>query len=50
LPGTVDQHPNWQRKLRLDIETWMSDKDIQAMTDTLNAERNSRSEPDRTMT
>jgi (1->4)-alpha-D-glucan 1-alpha-D-glucosylmutase len=48
LPGTVDQHPNWQRKLRLDIETWMSDKDIQAMTDVLNSERN-RSKPDRTM-
>jgi (1->4)-alpha-D-glucan 1-alpha-D-glucosylmutase len=50
LPGTVDQHPNWQRKLRLDIETWMSDKDIQAMTDALNAERNNRPTPDRTMT
>jgi (1->4)-alpha-D-glucan 1-alpha-D-glucosylmutase len=50
LPGTVEQHPNWQRKLRLDIETWMSDKDIQAMTNVLNTERNNRSKPDRTMT
>jgi (1->4)-alpha-D-glucan 1-alpha-D-glucosylmutase len=50
LPGTVDQHPNWQRKLRLDIEIWMSDKDIQAMTNVLNNERNNRSKLDRTMT
>lgn len=39
LPGTVDQHPNWQRKLRLDIEAWPDDNDIRALTDVLNAER-----------
>jgi len=44
LPGTVEQHPNWQRKLRLDIETWMSDKDIQAMTAVLTHERDNRNE------
>lgn len=39
LPGTVDQHPNWQRKLRLDIEAWPDDNDIRAMADALNSER-----------
>ena len=39
LPGTVEQHPNWQRKLRLDIEAWTDDKDIQAMADALSGER-----------
>jgi len=22
LPGTTDAYPNWQRKLRLDVEQW----------------------------
>lgn len=39
LPGTVEQHPNWQRKLRLDIEAWPDDNDIRAITDALSAER-----------
>lgn len=43
LPGTVEQHPNWQRKLHLDIEEWASNNDIKAMTEALSAERkNSR--------
>lgn len=41
LPGTVEQHPNWQRKLKLKLETWAADNDIKAMTDALNAERHS---------
>ncbi len=44
LPGTVEQHPNWQRKLRLDIESWADDKDIQAMADALRGERNNMPE------
>jgi len=39
LPGTVDQHPNWQRKLKLELEAWPANTEIQAMTETLNAER-----------
>jgi (1->4)-alpha-D-glucan 1-alpha-D-glucosylmutase len=39
LPGTVEQHPNWQRKLRLDIESWSDDNDIRAITGALSAER-----------
>jgi (1->4)-alpha-D-glucan 1-alpha-D-glucosylmutase len=46
LPGTVDQHPNWQRKLNLDIEEWVSNSDIKAMTEALSAERKRPSEPD----
>lgn len=45
LPGTVDQHPNWQRKLRLDIEAWSDDKDILAMTEMLSAERDNQPRP-----
>jgi len=25
LPGTVDEHPNWRRKLALNLESWASD-------------------------
>ena len=47
LPGTVEQHPNWQRKLRLDIEAWTDDKDIQAMADALSGERSNAPGQDR---
>lgn len=39
LPGTVAQHPNWQRKLRLDIETWANNSEVDAMVAALNVER-----------
>lgn len=39
VPGTVNQHPNWQRKLRLDIESWLDDNQLQAMIEALNMER-----------
>lgn len=39
LPGTVEQHPNWQRKLRLDIETWANNSEVDAMVAALNVER-----------
>ncbi|OYY93702.1 MAG: 4-alpha-glucanotransferase [Hydrogenophilales bacterium 28-61-23] len=45
LPGTVEQHPNWQRKLRLDIEAWTDDKAIKAMADALSAERAPKPDP-----
>ncbi len=44
LPGTIEEHPNWQRKLRLDIEDWGTDQDIQAMIDVLRGERHIRPE------
>jgi (1->4)-alpha-D-glucan 1-alpha-D-glucosylmutase len=30
LPGTVDQHPNWRRKLPLPLERWAADSRMQA--------------------
>jgi len=31
LPGTVDQHPNWRRKLPLALERWQSDPEVAAL-------------------
>lgn len=39
LPGTVSGHPNWQRKLSLDLEDWASDARLLETTRTLSAER-----------
>ena len=38
LPGTVDQHPNWRRKLPLALERWRADARVAALADTM-AER-----------
>ena len=38
LPGTVDQHPNWRRKLPVSLERWKSDPRVQRLAATL-AER-----------
>ena len=35
LPGTVDQHPNWRRKLPLPIEAWPRDARVRRLTRTL---------------
>jgi (1->4)-alpha-D-glucan 1-alpha-D-glucosylmutase len=31
LPGTVDQHPNWRRRLPLPVEAWADDPRIKAL-------------------
>ena len=38
LPGTVDQHPNWRRKLPLALERWSSHPEVSALRDVM-AER-----------
>jgi (1->4)-alpha-D-glucan 1-alpha-D-glucosylmutase len=38
LPGTVDQHPNWRRKLPLSLERWKSDARVQRLAGSM-AER-----------
>src|SRR6266850_549183 len=38
LPGTVDEHPNWRRKLPLALEAWPSDPRVAATTEVM-AER-----------
>jgi len=39
LPGTTDQHPNWRRKLSLNLEEWADDPRIRAMAEAMVAER-----------
>ena len=38
LPGTVDEHPNWRRKLPLALEDWNGDARVQKLAGTM-AER-----------
>jgi (1->4)-alpha-D-glucan 1-alpha-D-glucosylmutase len=39
LPGTVSGHPNWQRKLSLDLEDWAADARLAETARALAAER-----------
>jgi (1->4)-alpha-D-glucan 1-alpha-D-glucosylmutase len=39
LPGTVDEHPNWRRKLPLVLEAWPRDARLRRLTRTLTAIR-----------
>jgi len=35
LPGTVDEHPNWARRLPLPLEDWAADPRVRALSDAL---------------
>jgi (1->4)-alpha-D-glucan 1-alpha-D-glucosylmutase len=39
LPGTVDEHPNWRRKLSLELEQWQGNENCQATGATMALER-----------
>jgi (1->4)-alpha-D-glucan 1-alpha-D-glucosylmutase len=39
LPGTTIEHPNWRRRLWLEIEQWGEDADIAALMEAMRAER-----------
>lgn len=39
LPGTIKEHPNWQRKLSLNLEDWASDPRFQTFAATLREAR-----------
>jgi (1->4)-alpha-D-glucan 1-alpha-D-glucosylmutase len=39
LPGTTREHPNWRRKLSLEIEDWAADARVMALTEALRRER-----------
>jgi (1->4)-alpha-D-glucan 1-alpha-D-glucosylmutase len=41
LPGTVDEYPNWRRKLPLDLESFWEDPRIEAVAEGLRGERGS---------
>jgi len=39
LPGTVDEHPNWRRKLRVGLEQWDGEACTTAITQAVQVER-----------
>lgn len=39
LPGTVDEYPNWQRKLILDLEEWPNDERLTLHTAAIQQQR-----------
>ncbi|TCS72204.1 4-alpha-glucanotransferase [Sulfuritortus calidifontis] len=39
LPGTVDEHPNWRRKLSVELEAWPGDARTRGTARALGAER-----------
>jgi 4-alpha-glucanotransferase len=39
LPGTVDEHPNWRRKLLLEQEQWQDDEACRMACETMASER-----------
>ena len=39
LPGTVDEYPNWRRKLSLDLEDWRRKIDLDGFALAINSER-----------
>ncbi len=42
VPGTIDQHPNWRRKLDLPIEAWPKDARLRSIGKLLGAVRPAR--------
>jgi len=45
LPGTTGQHPNWRRKLSLDLEEWAQDPRIAALAEAMRGERGRAAQP-----
>lgn len=39
VPGTVDEHPNWRRRLPLPVETLFEDERVRSLCAVLNCER-----------
>ncbi|HSO06194.1 MAG TPA: malto-oligosyltrehalose synthase, partial [Pelomicrobium sp.] len=46
LPGTTDQHPNWRRKLPLNLEEWPQDPRVAALAEALQRERGRGAHPE----
>jgi (1->4)-alpha-D-glucan 1-alpha-D-glucosylmutase len=45
LPGTVDEHPNWKRKLSVALEKWREHALLRELAATMNAQRHHASPP-----
>ena len=39
VPGTVNQHPNWRRKLPVNIENWLDQSDLASFAQVISSER-----------
>lgn len=39
IPGTIDQHPNWRRRLPLNLENWMTHPRVESILTAVRAER-----------
>lgn len=39
VPGTVNQHPNWRRKLPVNIENWLDQSDLAPFAQVISSER-----------
>ena len=42
LPGTTTEHPNWRRRLALNLESWSEDEGVSAIIEAVSAERRAR--------
>ncbi|MDH5669432.1 MAG: 4-alpha-glucanotransferase, partial [Nitrospira sp.] len=42
VPGTLDQHPNWRRKLHMSVESLVGDSRFEQLADRMRAERSAR--------
>jgi len=41
VPGTIDEYPNWRRKLSLYLENWPDQLDLESFAHAINTERSS---------
>jgi 4-alpha-glucanotransferase len=39
MPGTVERHPNWRRKLPFDIDDWLNQGDLVSISQAISQER-----------
>ena len=45
LPGTTDTHPNWQRKLSLNLEAWAQEPRLLALAEAMTGARGRTAQP-----
>ena len=41
VPGTSDQHPNWQRKLSVNLEEWLDSDAVHRLANRISGARRS---------